>query len=214
VSLLFTEEIANGSAYDRFENPSGPWQQLGNTQAGDGRRFKGRSFIQITGRNNYGAFSRWAHARGLVPSDDHFVDHPTQLGDERWAWIGAAWYWRGKHPHDGLTFLNEASDAGNIETATRMINGGLNGLQDRTHRYQVCIELGDRLVGDTEGLDGMNQADFNKLMSGWAASDDGKKLLAEAVLDAKVTANDGTTARVRKFIANGYVFVRDLAQRP
>lgn len=48
----YTEEIASGSAYEGRSD-------LGNTQSGDGVRFKGRGLVQITGRNNYNKFGKW-----------------------------------------------------------------------------------------------------------------------------------------------------------
>ncbi|WP_066904581.1 glycoside hydrolase family 19 protein, partial [Mycolicibacterium houstonense] len=118
VSFKYTEEIASGAAYE------GRCRDLGNCQPGDGVRFKGRSWIQITGRHNYGEFSRWTHAFGLVNSPTYFVDRPTELGELRWAGVGAAWYWtvaRG-------TRINEAADRRDIVTVTQLINGGQNGI--------------------------------------------------------------------------------------
>jgi putative chitinase len=151
VSLRFTEEIADGSAYNGRAD-------LGNTQPGDGPRFKGRSFIQITGRHNYGLFSQWANSQKLVPSPSHFVDHPAELANDRWAWIGAVWYWLEARPG-----LNTAADAEDIETCTRMINGGLNGFEDRRNRYAHCMQFGTRILGTTIAKDWFDMATKEEL---------------------------------------------------
>ena len=112
--LKWMQEIADGSAYEGRRD-------LGNTQPGDGRRFKGHGPIQVTGRHNHQVCSEWAHSQGLVPTPTYFVDHPDELASDTYGFIGVAWYWVTQRP------LNEASDARDLERATRYINGGLNG---------------------------------------------------------------------------------------
>lgn len=129
-----TEEYASGAAYEGRAD-------LGNTQPGDGVRFKGRSWIQITGRNNYAAFSRWCSGKGLVPSPTEFVDNPNRLAELRWAGIGAAWYWT-----VARSDINALSDRQDLETVTRRINGGTNGLADRRDRYNRALLQGDALL--------------------------------------------------------------------
>lgn len=133
-SFVYTEEIASGAAYEGRA-------ELGNTQPGDGVRFKGRSWIQITGRNNYGLFSQWAFRQRLVPTPTYFVDHSTELADLKWAGIGAAWYWT-----VARTDINALSDRQDLETVTRRINGGTNGLADRRDRYNRALLQGDALL--------------------------------------------------------------------
>lgn len=139
-----TEEYASGAAYEGRVD-------LGNTQPGDGVRFKGRSWIQITGRNNYAAFSRWCSGKGLVPSPTEFVDNPNRLAELRWAGIGAAWYWT-----VARSDINALSDRQDLETVTRRINGGTNGLADRRDRYNRALLQGDallQLLATSEPLD-------------------------------------------------------------
>lgn len=95
-------------------------KDLGNTQPGDGSRFRGRGLIQTTGRANYVATGK---ALGL-----DLIADPTQLGKMPAAARSAAWFWKSRG-------LNELADAGRFELITRRINGGLNGYADRLQRY-------------------------------------------------------------------------------
>ena len=139
--LRWMEEIADGSAYEGRAD-------LGNTRPGDGRRFKGRGPIQVTGRHNYTECSKWAHARGLVPSPTFFVDQPQQLASDRYGFIGPVWYWVAARPQ-----LNALSDAGDLDGVTRAINGGLNGIEDRRLRYRRALDLGAQLLPTDEEID-------------------------------------------------------------
>ncbi|MDQ4033133.1 MAG: hypothetical protein M3332_13080 [Actinomycetota bacterium] len=138
VGLRHMEEIASGAAYEGRRD-------LGNTQPGDGRRFKGRGPIQVTGRHNYTAVSRWAHGRGLVPTSTFFVDHPTELASDRYGFIGPVWYWTVARPR-----INEQCDAGDLIAVTKAINGGTNGLTDRQRRWDACRLLGAALLPGTD----------------------------------------------------------------
>lgn len=133
VGLKYQEEIASGSAYE--------WRSdLGNTQSGDGVRFKGHGWIQVTGRHNHTAVSKWAYTQGIVPTSDYFVTNPKELGSDEYCWVGPAWYLTQARPG----FL-AAADRGDLETCTRMINGGLNGLADRRTRFNRALAMGERL---------------------------------------------------------------------
>lgn len=110
--LRYTEEIASGAAYEGRKD-------LGNTQPGDGERFKGRGLIQLTGRTNY---QNYGNAIGVdLVTNNQWTRVAT---DPDLAVDVAAWYW---DTHN----LNQYADADDIETITRKINGGLNGLDDR-----------------------------------------------------------------------------------
>lgn len=90
----------------------------GDEASGDGWRFRGRGCLQITGRANYVAASGWT---GL-----DLVNSPDQLGAAGLAAARtAADFWRVEN-------LNALADANNISGITTRINGGLNGLAQRT----------------------------------------------------------------------------------
>lgn len=132
--LFYTEEIASGDAYDTRTD-------LGNTPQvdGDGRLYKGRSFIQVTGKNNYAAMSGWAFEHGYVPTRDFFVVHPDRLDDDEYAFLGVTWYWTTQRP------MNTYGDARNIEMGSRAVNGTnpktgrANGIEDRIAIYNRAL---------------------------------------------------------------------------
>jgi len=97
---------------------------LGNVKPGDGKRFMGRDVIQVTGRANYRALSKWA---GF-----DFEAKPEALESPEWLGIGAIWYFLTRKG------LLDYARAGNIEMVTRRVNGGLNGYQDRLRWYDDC----------------------------------------------------------------------------
>lgn len=136
--LRAREEYASGAEYEGRVD-------LGNVHPGDGERFKGRGWIQVTGRSNYAACSRWAFEQGVVDSPDYFVQHPEKLADDEFVWVGPVWYWTVARPG-----LNGAADRGDIKSCTRMINGGLTNLDDRVARYHRVLNLINAASGPCE----------------------------------------------------------------
>ena len=135
VGLRYMEEIASGAAYE--------WRKdLGNIYAGDGVRFKGRGPIQLTGRNHYRAFTKWANANGHSTID--FEANPHKVSEPHWGFLAATYYWTVSRPD-----LNKAADAGDVLWASRLINGWVtrpNGLDDRIARYNRALKYGTRLL--------------------------------------------------------------------
>ena len=111
--LFYVKEIASGKAYEGRKD-------LGNTQAGDGVKFKGRGLIQITGRNNY----------KLCGTDLKLdlLTHPELLETTDNACLSAAWFWDKHH-------LNPLADQQLLSSITKVINGGINGQLDRQLLY-------------------------------------------------------------------------------
>lgn len=91
---------------------------LGNTQAGDGYRYRGRGLIQLTGRANYAAAGK---ALGLDLEND-----PDLLAnDDGVAAKVATWYWKNRVGNVG----------GDVRLGRRRVNGGLNGIDDVTEKF-------------------------------------------------------------------------------
>ena len=115
--LRYCEELADGEAYEGRTD-------LGNTQHGDGPRFKGRGLIQLTGRANYVAFGAARQrdfvtgAKNLLPATD-----PNLAVDV------SCWYWTAHT-------LNTLADVDDLKSITKKINGGFNGLADRAENLQ------------------------------------------------------------------------------
>jgi putative chitinase len=123
-SMMFAAEIASGSAYEGR-------QDLGNTQPGDGMKFKGRGLIQITGRNNYTAYGK-ARSRDFVSGDNNLL----LATDPNIAADCSGWFWATRN-------LNALADQDDVLAITKKINGGTNGLEDRTSRLKLakCLLL-------------------------------------------------------------------------
>lgn len=119
---------------------------LGNTQPGDGFRFRGHGPIQITGRYNHSKVSEWAFANGYVPFPSYFVDRPDELAGNEYGFLGAVWYWTVARN------MNAYADSGDVTGATRAVNGGLNGYQDRLNRWNRCLALGEALLPSGESM--------------------------------------------------------------
>lgn len=125
--LQFMQEIwGPTAAQKRYEPPSDLARRLGNTQPGDGERFKGRGPIQITGRANYQTFG------DLMGLD--LVGNPEQAATPEVAFAIAGLFWQRKG-------LNELADAGNFTEITRRINGGQNGAADRERFYAIAKQV-------------------------------------------------------------------------
>lgn len=111
--LVYVKELWGPTdAQKRYEGR----KDLGNTQAGDGFKYRGRGLIQITGRANY--------STAADALNEPLIDFPEILEQPDIAALSAAWFWNSRG-------LNAMADAGDFEKITRRINGGLNGFADR-----------------------------------------------------------------------------------
>lgn len=117
-SLRFAAELSSGQQYEGRKD-------LGNTQPGDGPRFKGRGLIQLTGRANYTAFGK-ARNRDFLTGDNPLL----LASDPNLAADCSGWFW-------SVHNLNALADADQPLKITKVINGGTNGLDDRLRRLRL-----------------------------------------------------------------------------
>ena len=126
VDLRYFEEIASGAAYEGRRD-------LGNTLPGDGRRFKGRGPIQLTGRHNYRGFGIW------LGDADKFTREPPLVATPKYGFLAALYYWSTRN-------LNGYCDRGDFRGLTKRINGGYNGLADRYRKLAYVKRLGTKIL--------------------------------------------------------------------
>lgn len=122
--LRYWEEKGDGHGYEGRKD-------LGNTQTGDGPRYKGRGPIQLTGRTNY-------RVAGAALGVD-LEAQPELAATARVGFRVAAWYWTSHH-------LNERADVFDFAGITRAINGAASfgppsWLERRTAYYQRALEV-------------------------------------------------------------------------
>lgn len=117
--LRYVRELATGEAYEHRID-------LGNTQTGDGVKYKGRGLIQITGRRNYALCG--------IALDLPLLENPSLLEEPQYAARSAGWFWYNNN-------LNSLADLGKFDEITRRINGGYNGKKDRDRLYALACKV-------------------------------------------------------------------------
>jgi peptidoglycan L-alanyl-D-glutamate endopeptidase CwlK len=119
----------NGHPFDLYDNR----QDLGNRGAPDGNRFKGRGFVQLTGRANYTTFS----AKLGMGTD--LVENPDKGNDPTIASQLLAFFLKDKERR-----IRDALDIDDLATARKLVNGGSHGLDDFRDAYRI----GERVLPD------------------------------------------------------------------
>lgn len=100
--------------------------RMGNTELGDGWKYRGRGLIQITGKNNY-------HSCGEALGLD-LLAHPELLEKPQHACMSATWFW-------ATNGLSRLADAGKFDAITQRINGGQNGAAGRQALYGHALKV-------------------------------------------------------------------------
>lgn len=117
------EKIANYVYMDKYRSRKGA---LGNTQDGDGWRFRGRGLKQLTGRSNYEAFAKSVDLTAEEASE--YLE--TKAG----AVESACWFWNSAN-------CNAYADRNDITGMSKRINGGTIGLPDRKKRWEKALNI-------------------------------------------------------------------------
>lgn len=171
-NLIYMREIHDGSNYEGRTD-------LNNIYPGDGKRFRGRGVIQLTGRYNYTQFSKWAHSKGMVSSPTYFVDNPVELEQPQWAFRVASYYWTVARN------INPLADRDDLTAVTKAVNGGTRGIDDRRLNYNRAKTQGSKILPSGGGggyvssraLDYYNvEPDATQLTRAYTAGRGGKKI--------------------------------------
>ena len=123
-ALCYVEELASGAQYEGRKD-------LGNTQKGDGVRFKGRGYIQLTGRANYTKLN----AYDLCTED--IIKHPEKVAEFPINQIASMWFWQ-THKLNEMADRDDGAKIGEdvCRQITKVINGGTNGIAQRLFYYR------------------------------------------------------------------------------
>ena len=116
----YMKELASGEAYEYRKD-------LGNTQPGDGPKYKGAGYIQLTGRANYQDFCNYMGDPRIMEGVDYVADN--------YPFTSAGFWWSNNR-------MNDLIDGGaTVEMVTKRVNGGYNGLDDRKKYYAKVKEV-------------------------------------------------------------------------
>lgn len=107
-------------AQERYDPPHPKASELGNFNAGDGFKYRGRGAIQLTGKSNYREFGHYVQI--------DLVAHPELVEEPQLVFRAAGWFWK-RHR------LNQLADKGDFDAITKIINGGRMGKIDRDMRW-------------------------------------------------------------------------------
>jgi len=115
------QKIANKVYANRMAN--------GSEASGDGYKFRGRGYIQLTGRDNYTQF-------GKAIGED-IASNPDKVSSQ-YALLSAAWFWS----KNGLNKLADGGAGDTVVTSiTKRVNGGTIGLADRIKHFKEYYHL-------------------------------------------------------------------------
>jgi len=123
----YMKELGKEKYFKKYEEGK-LGKSLGNTQKGDGAKYKGRGLLMLTGKTNYKAYQNSGYCNGDI------INNPELLSNPCGAVKSGLWYWWKKG-------LNALADEDDILKVTKKINGGTNGLDDRKKWLEICKKV-------------------------------------------------------------------------
>ncbi len=115
----YKKELASGEAYEFRDD-------LGNTSPGDGKKYKGAGYIQLTGKYNYSRLSEYLNDPRVMEGVDYVA--------ENLPFTSAGYWWEDNR-------MNELIDGGaDVLAVTKRVNGGTNHLSERQRYYDICVQ--------------------------------------------------------------------------
>lgn len=122
----FTDLVEDGAEeyFHKYDPAHAPEKakELGNTNKGDGARYKGRGYIQLTGKANY------QYASDYFGVD--LVSDPEMAAEPTLAAKIAVWFWKTK-------VRKNVTDFTDVEAVTRVINPGMWGMPERIRYFDM-----------------------------------------------------------------------------
>jgi putative chitinase len=115
------EMIANKVYANRMAN--------GGEASGDGWKFRGRGYIQLTGRQNYTSFDKVV--------EENLLENPDLVAD-KYPLLSAAWFWDNNKLN---TLADKGSTDADVTAITKRVNGGTHGLEDRLSKFKKYYSL-------------------------------------------------------------------------
>lgn len=166
------KELGGPNYWKKYEGR----RDLGNVQAGDGVKFPGRGFIQMTGRGHYEAFAK---ASGL-----DVVNNPDMISNDPAIAAEASAFWWTKRAHKNI---RSHAAKGDVRATTRIVNGGTNGLDDRIAKFKHYLAK----YGNKAPMDALKDMETRKQTEGVAQS-------MGVMMDMKNVANGKTPTPMMK----------------
>jgi len=126
---LYTTELGKKVYFEKYEPETEKGNELGNVDDGDGYKYRGAGYIQLTGKYNYEAFAE--------EMDDDEIMQGADYVAENYAWASAGFWWDNNNMN---ALVNSGASVDKISTRVNGRNPA-NGIVDRKRYYNLCVSV-------------------------------------------------------------------------